>query len=173
MRAPLVEQLAQRPPLDALHDVERAASGRRAQAVDGHPAGMIDRGGELRLLPKALDRGRVGQQLLAQQLDRETLPGLGIDRAEDLPHGAVAERLAGQDGAADLERFSGRLAHAVAPASPTETLRPESRAIRARSTSIPNPGPGGGAGGRPPRPKRSIGRLGSSSSRSVPKHPSA
>ena len=54
---------------------------------------MIDRRRDLGFRAKALDDARVGEQLAAQELDREALARVGIDRADDLARRATADRL--------------------------------------------------------------------------------
>src|SRR5262245_37578311 len=99
---------------------------------------MVDGRGDLCLFPEALDHAGIVQQLSSQELDRETLPGVRIDRREDFTHPPFSERLVREQGSTDLEALvvDGG-GHDGAILSPIAIRRPEWRATVSGSMSTP------------------------------------
>lgn len=97
---------------DVLPDHEEAAVGQAGEVVEDGDVRVLDLGGDARFLGEALDGGRVGHPVLAQDLDDPLVAEVDVAGAVDLAHPAGTEAgedlvLAFEDGAARL------IAHSV------------------------------------------------------------
>jgi hypothetical protein len=86
-RATREDQLLERPPLDVLHRDVVGAFG-FAAVVDRDDVRVRERGGVLRLAPKALDELFVVRVLVVQDLDRDATPELLVLCEVDVRHPA-------------------------------------------------------------------------------------
>ena len=83
--------LAQRLALEIGHHQVEQPVGSLTQSEDGTDVGMVQPGGDGRLSPEALDRGRIARELGDQDLDRDGPLGTDLEGLIYVRHPTLAQ----------------------------------------------------------------------------------